>query len=112
MSAEKPHLPVMIFSRLGSFPIVSSILDTLANNPYTRQPYAHIKKLAQKSHTLTMPVQDILAPLLVPLIIHGDSIANTIVDVLESTFNIQPLQTNPAGGPCSLSSHYNTGLFP
>jgi len=86
-TTEQAHPPaIKIFTRFASIPIISSSLgtinDALANNAYTRQPYAHAKGLSSTAYKLTEPLQVRLAPLIVPL----DGIANKAVDVVEARY--------------------------
>lgn len=94
-TTEQAHPPeIKIFARVASIPMISlslgTINDALANNAFTRQPYAHAKGLSSTAYKLTEPLQVRLAP----LIIQVDGIANKAVDVVEACcpypFKVQP----------------------
>ncbi len=87
MTTEQAHPPeITVFTRMVSIPVISSSLgtinDALANNAYTRQPYAHAKGLSSTAKKLMEPFQIRLAP----LIIRVDGIANMAVDAVESRY--------------------------
>lgn len=79
-----PELTILY--RVAAIPLVATSLDTihqtLANNPYTRSPYATAQGISRVALGYTEPIQKTIAP----LIVRADGLANKGLDVVESRY--------------------------
>jgi len=68
-----------VITRISSIPIISSSLEVLSTNAYTRSPYTTALGLSNSAYKLTEPFQSQLAP----LIVRADGIANMAIDAIQ-----------------------------